>query len=145
MTVENLLQCDGTMPSTGDYRNTTVNGGTTYRGPNGSAQFLGMKISTSRVVGLSTTAGAQIYGVLQNKPSAGEAANVAVFGITKAVAGSTFPNGTDLECSSSGDFIPYSSAAGINRCGRAIEDVTAVGQIFSMALYGFGQGGGSIA
>lgn len=49
-------------------------------------QFLAVSISGVNEVNLAAGAGA-IFGILQNKPKAGEAADVAIFGITKAIAG----------------------------------------------------------
>lgn len=143
MATESPLIHDGSQTVSGfDARNSTLSG-TTRSGPNGSGQFLAVQLSTttSRTVNLTTVAGMKIYGILQNKPSTGIAADVGIFGVSKAVAGGTINPGQEVAVSSTaaGSLIAYSSAAGIYPVGRAIESAV-VGQIFSVALYGFGGG-----
>lgn len=142
MATESPLLHDGAQNVSGfDARNST-NTGSTQRGPNGSAQFLAVRQSTSvdRTVMPCTAAGIAIYGILQNKPSTGIAADVGIFGVTKAVGGSSaIAPGMALMVSSSGDMIPFTT--GNVPIGTAIEACAAVGQVFSMALYGFGMGG----
>lgn len=143
-----------TLSTTQDARNSTLTG-TTLAGPNGSGQFLAMTLSTvntSRTVTIaSTLAGAagssvaNFYGILQNKPRGGEAADVAIFGISKVVAGSSsILAGSQLGVSStvSGVLVPYTTGNGV-RVGVALEPATTVGQVFTAAIYGFCQGGGS--
>lgn len=148
MATESPLIHDGAQTvAGGDFRNST-NSGTTHAGPNGSMQFMAVRLSTvaDRTVLGTTAAGQQVYGILQNKPYTGEAADVGIFGVSKAVAGTTtVVAGGLLEADSSGCVIPYSSAAGIAALGIALETATAVGAIVSVALYGFGRGGGSVA
>lgn len=148
MATESPLLHDGSHTvAGGDFRNST-NSGTTHAGQNGSPQFQAVRLSTvaENTVLLCTAAGQAIYGILQNKPYTGEAADVGIFGVSKAVAGTTtIQPGQDLMVDSSGCLIPYASAAGLSRVGKAVSQPAAVGEVFSMALYGFGQGGGSIA
>lgn len=129
--------------SGGDYRNST-NSGTTRGGPSGSGQFLAVQLSTvtSLTVNLTTVSGMKMLGLLQNKPSTGIAADVAIFGISKAVAGLTIAAGQELQVSSTqaGALIPFSSAAGIYPVARALESAASVGQVFSAFIYG-GSGG----
>ena len=120
-----------------DGRDSTFTG-TTHLGPNGSLQFMAVRMSTVTdltVLGC-TVAGQAILGVLQNKPSTLEAADVGFMGVTKAVAGTTFGPGVDLMVDSSGAFTPYTTAAGQFRVGKSLETVSSVGQIFAMYLYG---------
>lgn len=148
MATESPLLHDGSQTVAGaDYRNST-NSGTTHAGPSGSPQFQAVRLSTTaeRTVNLCTASGQPIYGILQNKPYTGEAADVGIFGITKAVAGTTTVTaGSDVMTDSSGCMIPYTSAAGQARAGRSLTSPAAVGEVFTMAVYGFGAGGGSIA
>jgi len=141
MATESPLLHDGSQTITSqDMRNSTVTG-TTLSGPNGSGQFLGVCLSTTvaRTIALATAAGQRLYGIIQNKPSTGLAADVGVFGISKWVAGATIGIGGVLQVSSTaaGTAIPYASAAGIYPAGVALESAV-VGQVFTAAIYGFG-------
>lgn len=150
MAVEAILFTDGALNiSTADYRNSTFSG-TTRMGPSGSGQFLAVKQSTvtAGVVYPTTLAGQPAYGIMQNKPYIGEVASVAIYGISKAVAGTTtITPGGDVMVDSSGCMTPFSSAANQSRFGRQVGSVVpaAVGEVFSVALYGIGLGPGSIA
>lgn len=125
-----------------DARNST-NSGTTRGGPNGSGQFLGVKLSTAvdLTVNLTTASGERIIGVLQNKPSTGLAADVGFSGMTKAVAGASIDPGAEVMVSSTapGTFIP--ATTGLYAPGRALQ-AAVVGQVFDLWLYG--NGGGSL-
>lgn len=152
MATENLLVIDGTLQSTVDLRNSTLSGttqgSTSCLGTGGSGQFLAVKLSTvtDRSILLSTVLGGLMYGILQNKPGVGQAAAVAIGGISKVVSGSSsIAAGMDLSVSSAGVLVPYSSGAGVARCARSIEAATAIGQIFSAAIYGVGVPSGSVA
>lgn len=143
MANESPLMHDGAMCTLGfDARNST-NTGSTLSGPNGSGQFLAVRLSTTadRTVLLASTAtaGVNIYGVLQNKGSTGQVADVGIFGITKAVAGGAIAGGGPVAVSSTaaGTFIAYSSAANTYAVGYALETAVA-GQVFTMRLYGWG-------
>ncbi len=138
MATDSPLLRDGTILSGADYRNSTLSG-TTHSGQNGSPQFQAVRLSSStdKTILLCTAAGQTVYGILQNKPALGDAADVGIFGITKAVAGGTVTPGATLQVDSSGCLVAYSSATGINKVGYALEGAS-VGQVFSMALYGFG-------
>jgi hypothetical protein len=130
--------------STGfDFRNSTLTG-TTLAGPNGSGQFLLMTFSTARtlqpftstMLNLSTLNA--VYGVCQNKPRAGDAVDVGIFGISKVVSGSTaISGGTVLQASSttSGVVTPFIGGNG-RAVGLAIENATGVGAVFSAFIGG---------
>ena len=136
-----------------DARRSTITG-TTLQGPNGSGQFLGVVMSTSALTcqlasstsGVSgSTLGLAYLGILQNTPGPGQAADICIFGVTKAVAGlGTITPGTWLQYSSTaaGVITPYAGGNG-RGIGIALETATSVGQVFSMALYGFANAGGS--
>ena len=124
-----------------DARNSSITG-TTLNGPNGSGQFLVVGLSTTvdRTVNLTTLAGMRPYGVLQNKPSTGLAADVGIMGITKAIAGAAITRGSEVMTSTLGGMlIAYSSAANQYSCGRALESASS-GQVFTCAWYSFGAG-----
>jgi hypothetical protein len=146
MATESPLLHDGSQCiSNFDGRNSSITG-TTLSGPNGSGQFLAVVLSTTvdRTVQLPSTTTAQFkpYGILQNKPSTGIAADVGIFGVSKAIAGTTVVRGQDLMLSSTaaGTLIPFTTAVGNTPCGRALENASTVGQVFTAAIYGFGVG-----
>lgn len=143
MATESPLIHDGAQCVLGfDARNSTFSG-TTNSGPSGSAQFCLVSLSTvtARMVLLPASSGARVYGVLQNKGSSSQVADVGIFGISKVVcAGSSVGIGQIVMASSgNGGACPYSSASSIYPVGIALEGAT-VGQVFTCALYGFGQG-----
>jgi hypothetical protein len=132
-----------------DARNSTITG-TTLSGPSGSGQYLCVRLSTTagdRTVVLASTAasGVRIYGVLQNKGSTGQVADVGIFGITKVICAATanITGGVLLECSTvyPGGVQAYSSGSTIFPVGIALETPADAQAVFTMALYGFGGGG----
>lgn len=144
--IKDGAQC--VLSTAADFRNSTLTG-TTLAGPQGSGQFLAVVLSTTtqRTAQLPSTTTAQFrgYGICQNKPRPAEAIDVVIFGISKVVAGSTaIAAGQELMLSSTsaGTLIAFSSAAGQVPIGRAVGDIppTAVGQVFTAAIYGFGAG-----
>lgn len=143
MATESPLLHLGWLAAGADYRNST-NSGTTHAGDNGSPQFQAVRVSTVEdlTVLLCTASGQQALGILQNKPNDGEAADVGVFGVSKAVAGTTTViAGLKLMVDSSGCLIPYASAAGQCSIGVALESPATVGQVFSAMIYGYGAQG----
>jgi len=146
MANESPLLHDGAQCILGfDARNSTFSG-TTLAGPSGSGQFIPVALSTltARMV-IPASSGGRIYGVLQNKGSSSQVADVGIFGITKAVCVSSVAIGQLLMVSTGAlstlgvGFAPYSSAANTYPVGQALEPAVA-GQVFTMAIYGFGAG-----
>lgn len=149
MSVQGPLIDDGwsVLSTANDARRSSITG-TTLLGPNGSAQFYGVVQSTvsfvvqlaSSTSGISgSTLGLPYMGILQNAPGPGAAADVAIFGNTKAIAGlATITPGNILQFSSTagGVVVPYLGGNG-RAIGYAKEAASAVGQIFSMALAPF--------
>lgn len=104
-------------------------------GVNGSAQFLAVSLQAARVVQITPNQTTPFYGILQNTPLAGEAADVGIVGITKAVAGAAITFGQTLMCGTSttlGQLIPYTSSA--IRVGIALEAASAQGVVFTVLL-----------
>ena len=102
-----------------------------------SSQFLAVTQSTTadRTVVLAAAIGAQIYGVLQNKPTVGQAADVAFVGISKAVAGGTITRGDKLMTNASGQLITWTAGSAYAQVGLAQESAV-VNQVFSAFLWG---------
>lgn len=97
-----------------------------------SSQFLAVKITAARQVNLANTGGEAIYGILQNKPTQGQAADVGILGVSKAVAGGSFSAGAQLMTNTSGQLVTASSTN--HRVAFAIEAATGSGQIVTVAL-----------
>jgi hypothetical protein len=104
-------------------------------GPGGSAQFLGLVISASRVLSVQTTVGGQCYGVLQNTPVSGDVCDVGILGITKMVAGASITAGADLMVDASGRFITWVAGSGYFKVGQALETTSAANNLFTGMIY----------
>ena len=76
--------------------------------------------------------GEDIIGVLQNKPASGEAATIAISGVTKAVAAGVIAAGGDVAVDANGEFVP--AATGDVIVGVNVGLTTAAGDIFSLLL-----------
>lgn len=102
-------------------------------GPSGSGQFLVVTLSQSvdRTVVVATGSTQQVYGVLQNKPAAGEVADVCIFGITKAVAGGTVTRGKPQMTMSGAGVTDYTATGGKAQIGYALESGTT-GQVVTI-------------
>jgi hypothetical protein len=143
MATEGILLHDGTQTiAAANYGNGANLAGSntagTTGGSTGSGQFLCVGISTAaaRTSLLASAAGQQIYGVLQNKPAAGQAADVGIFGITKIVVGtggSTF--GLPQMTTTAGAVTDWTTGSGKVQIGVALETGVA-GQLITMFLYG---------
>lgn len=109
------------------------NPGVALFGVNGSGQFLAVAISASRTISIASSVTVPVYGILQNTPMAGDAADVGIMGISKAVAGAAITAGAELMIDSSGRLIPWVTAA--FKVGIAIESAGALGVVFTMMIY----------
>jgi hypothetical protein len=153
MATESPLIHDGSqtvLSTANDARRSSITG-TTLNGPNGSAQFYPVYISTGRVVSLVSTTfqnmstSTPLYGILQNTPGPGQAADVGILGITKAISGSSsIIGGTVLQTSSTaaGQVTPFVGGNG-RPWGISLETVTSAGAVFTALMYGAANGGPS--
>ena len=92
----------------------------------GSGQFLFVTISGSRQVTPAGTAGVQVYGVLQNAPKSGQAADVGMLGITKVVTGSGgVTAGGIVMTDANGRAVAWTAGSSYAQAGIAIETVAA--------------------
>lgn len=105
--------------------------GAALLGQQSSGQFLAVKLVGARLVDLCV-AGDLIYGVLQNKPAAGQAADVGIMGVSKMVSGGTIAAGAALMTDANGRFVTAATTAA--RVGVAIEAAGAAGVIFTGAI-----------
>jgi len=132
MATESVLIHDGQCAASANYGN-----GAGLNGNGGSAQFYGVVISAARTVALASSTGAAIYGILQGKPAAGDAADVGVFGPGKMLAGGTIAAGAKLMVNSSGEIVPWTPASGYQQIGVALE-AAVNGQTFTGFVFGPG-------
>lgn len=136
MATEGPLLHDGSqLTAAADYSNTAG-----LAGQGGSAQFFAVAVSTvaDRLALLASVQGQKIYGVLQNKPKLGDAADVGFFGPTKMQAGAAITRGADLMVNASGTFITWTAASGYTKVGIALESASGAGAIFTGFVYGPG-------
>ena len=132
MSTESPLLHDGSQTTAAtDMSNT---GG--LAGPSSSGQFLAVKITAARSVNIATSGGEAIYGILQNKPTSGQAADVGILGVSKAVAGAVCTGGNFLMTDTSGRLIPVTGTN--HRVAVAIEGAAATSVIFTVELLGAG-------
>lgn len=83
---------------------------------------------------LSATAGARVYGVLQDKPDAQDkSATIAFRGVSKVKAEGPISKGNMVVASTAGLAITSSTTAH-HRVGRALESATVLGDLIAVAL-----------
>jgi hypothetical protein len=99
--------------------------------PNIGHQYEFVKITGRHQIGLAG-AGDAAVGVLQNKPQVtGQAATVAIFGITPVRSGAAIAVGDLVEADSAGRAITATTGAAL---GTAIEAATGADQLISVLL-----------
>lgn len=112
--------------------------GSVFLGVGGTGQFLAVSLQAARIVQISTGPTAGMYGILQNTPTAGEAADVGIAGISKAVAGQAITFGVELMTGTGGtlgQLVPWTVGAGNYKVGLAIEGASAQGVVFTIMIY----------
>jgi hypothetical protein len=88
-------------------------------------QFTALKMGTGRAVISAAAATAPIIGILQNKPTSGRAAEVAIGGISKALAGAAgWTSGDKLTATTGGALITTTTDKNY-QAGIALETVAA--------------------
>jgi hypothetical protein len=131
MATEGPLLHDGSNVAAANYGNAAG-----LAGPSGSGQFLAVALSQAadRTVVLASTLGQQIYGVLQNKPALGDAADVGFIGATKAVAAAAgVTRGKPQMVTATGAFTDWVPGAANSQVGYAQESAVS-GQIFTLSM-----------
>jgi len=97
----------------------------------GKAQYRFVKITGAKQAGLATAAGDAVVGVCQSKPQvAGEAATVAIRGISRVLAGGAFAAGAKIDTDATGRAV-VAAGAGI---GIAVEAATVANELTSVLL-----------
>ena len=96
-----------------------------------AAQYKFLESNSSGTVTVTNSAGEYVLGVLQNNPASGNAATVAIFGISKVVLGGTVAINDQISTDASGRAI--AATTGHKIVGIAIKG-GAVGEIGSVLL-----------
>lgn len=73
-------------------------------------QYYAVTVNSSGTVELCDAAGESVTGILQNDPTSGQIATVAVGGISKGILGGTVASGAMVKTNSSGKFVSASAA-----------------------------------
>src|SRR5690348_7623622 len=128
MATESPLTHDGSQMTASEDMSTGLTGA------NSTGQFLAVLVSGARTVAHDSTGGSVIYGILQNAPKLGQAADVGVLGISKAMAGAAITAGAQLQSNSAGRVITATSTN--HRFAIALEAATGAGQIISVLVNG---------
>lgn len=76
----------------------------------------------------------QGFGVIQNEPRSGEAATIAIGGVSRVFAGGTIALGNYFTSTASGTAVAITSGSNARIVGRAIE-AAASGSIFPAVLF----------
>jgi len=100
-----------------------------------SAKQYYIVIQSSGQVNLSTSAGAG-GNVLKNKPESGEAAELAVLGTSKVIAGAAISEGAYVTNNTSGKAVATTTSTH-KVIGKALEAATADGDIIEIELMHF--------
>ena len=106
-------------------------------GPNGSGQYLCVKYTGTGVAPTATVCSVNtdiVVGILQNDPASGAVCDIAVAGISKAVAGASITLGAGLMADTSGRVITATTAGTNPVLGWALNQATATNQIISIHL-----------
>lgn len=97
-----------------------------------AAQYYPVKPSTTAgYVKVATAAADKVIGILQNDPTAGQAALVAVHGLCKGIAGSASVAAGDRLTVNSSGLLP-TTTGGNNVVAVALEASSAIGDIISV-------------
>lgn len=97
-----------------------------------AAQYRAVKGNGSGNYIQCAVAGERAVGVLQNKPTSGKAATIAVRGITKMVAGAAVALNSEVMSDNQGRAVV--ATTGLQIIGRAVIAAGAAGEIISVAL-----------
>ena len=96
-----------------------------------AGQYRACALDTNEKAVLPTNGG-PVFGVVQNKPTVGQAATVMINGITKMEAGATFAVGSKLSVNVDGRC--RLAASGENILGVAVQAAQTVGQFVAVDL-----------
>jgi hypothetical protein len=98
-----------------------------------TSQFLAVRITGSRTVGLISASTQVPIGILQNKPNTGEAAEVAISGKVKAIAGAAITAGAEVMVNASGQVIT-AATTGNRAFGVAVSTAAGANELVEILL-----------
>ncbi len=98
-----------------------------------ASQFCGAKVSGVNTVTVGAAAADVVIGVIQNKPTSGQAVELAVGGVSKVKAGAAVTAGAQLMMDASGRFIT-AATTGSRVYGVALETAGAANEIIRALL-----------
>lgn len=102
--------------------------------PNGGKQYHFVKVTGVHQVGLAAAADTTVIGVLQNKPQyTGNAATVAIRGVSKVVSDKAVAAGVKVYVSADGQATDASGGGG-SPVGIAVSTTAAAGELLSVLL-----------
>ena len=98
-----------------------------------SSQFRAMRVTGDFAVNVANAAGQAVIGILQNKPTSGQPADVMMSGVSKAIAGAAIAAGAEVMAGADGRIIT-AATAGSNVIGIALNAAGGANEIISVAL-----------
>lgn len=102
-------------------------------------QYCFVKVTGALQVNAASVLGEHVLGVLQNKPTSGQSAEVMVDGITKVVAGAAIAAGARVMTDTNGNAITLGAVSGQKALGWALEAAAGAGEIVAVQLQALGQ------
>lgn len=87
-------------------------------------QFTAIRLGTDKLAASATSNNEPIVGILQNKPTSGQAAAVAISGVAKAKAGGAWSSGDSLTATTGGALIA-TTTNNHHIVGVALEDAAS--------------------
>lgn len=96
-------------------------------------QYYGLRVTAAFGVDVSSGAGQACLGILQNKPTSGQPAEVMQSGISKAIAGAAVAAGAEVMVAADGRIIT-AATAGSNVIGICLDGCSNANEVISVAL-----------
>jgi hypothetical protein len=95
-------------------------------------QFLAVSVTGADLQVGVTGAGAIAVGILQNAPTSGQAADVRIVGVSKAIAGASYSRGVPLMANASGQLI--TATGGNHPVAYSLDAAAASGELHSVLV-----------
>lgn len=98
-------------------------------------QFFAVKLDAVGGVVIASSQGEKVFGILQNKPTAGQPAHVRTLGVTKWSSDAAITAGAEVTVQSDGQVM--TSASSDNIAGQAIDGAGGADELPSIYFMGF--------
>lgn len=98
-------------------------------------QYRAVRVTGDFAVNVANAAGQAVIGVLQNKPTSGQPAEVMSMGVTKVLAGAAIAAGAEVMAGADGRIIT-AATAGSNVIGICMEAAANANEIVTVLLGG---------